>query len=140
MRNPLKILIILAAILILPVGGIFLVSQNLNNKPSPEVIQLKSTIVVESFDANSSFSIVQSSPQSVLELITKLAEENNTFSFTTKEYSFGKFITVINDIEAKDTEFWGLYINSEMAQLGISEQMVNPGDAIKFVLTEISFN
>ena len=115
-------------------------SQNLNNKPIAEVTQLKSTIVIESLDTNLNFSIFQSSTQNVLDVITKLAEEYNTFSFETKEYSFGKLITTISGVEAKDTEFWALYINSEMAQLGISEQTVNPGDTIKFILTQINLN
>lgn len=146
MKNSIRNLLLIAALFIVVVtGAIFIVSKN--NKPENAVYGIEENIVsnninlyIKTEEQEDKFEIeVVENSYTVLNLLKMLSEQNGEFVFETKEYNFGPFITSINNITADDNSFWGLYINNKMAELGIAEQVVNPGDTVKFELTAINY-
>lgn len=55
-----------------------------------------------------------------------------------QESAYGEFVTGINGVEAdSSTNFWGFYVNGEMATVGAGEYVAEEGDQIEWQLTEL---
>lgn len=57
------------------------------------------------------------------------------------EYEIGIFIDAIGGIwnDKKEKKYWMYYINGEKAKLGVSKQVVKPGDKIEFKFEKVSW-
>jgi len=74
--------------------------------------------------------------QSLLSIMQKLKETDNSFNYLTEDASFGSFIKSINNIEANSSnEFWNIKINGSDSTVGISDIYPNNNDSISFNLT-----
>jgi hypothetical protein len=73
-------------------------------------------------------------PKSTVEGAMKLAAaQNPAFTFTEKSFpSLGEFIESINGKTNANGYYWFLYINGKSSNTGISETIVQPGDAIQW--------
>jgi|GEM_PF-3288267 hypothetical protein len=69
--------------------------------------------------------------------VMSVMKENNLIVFQEKSFSgIGSYIYSINDIEEnkKEGKYWIYYVNDEMANVGISNYVLNPGDEIEWRL------
>jgi hypothetical protein len=73
-------------------------------------------------------------PKSTVEDAMKLAAaQNPTFTFTEKSFpSLGEFIELINGKTNANGYYWFLYINGKSSDTGISQTILQPGDAIQW--------
>lgn len=70
--------------------------------------------------------------------VTALATLRSLTEVTTETSDFGEFVTGINGVEADPVvEFWGFYVNEEMAAVGASDYVAMEGDVIEWRLEAI---
>ncbi len=78
--------------------------------------------------------------ENAFDIMKKLVDEDNDFTFGYDENDYGIFITSINnyhpDIESK---FWSFLVNGEMSMVGVKDYAVNDGDELLFKIEEVSF-
>ncbi len=56
-----------------------------------------------------------------------------------EESSFGEFVTGIGEVDADGSQnFWGFYVNGEMAAVGAGDYTAAEGDEIEWRLTELN--
>jgi LPXTG-motif cell wall-anchored protein len=67
--------------------------------------------------------------KTALDILIETAGESNV---EITESAYGKMITSIKGLKAKDTYFWGFYINGISSQIGADSYFVQPGDQINF--------
>ncbi len=69
---------------------------------------------------------------SVYDFMKKLMEEKEV-TFTEKNYSgIGKFIISLNGVSGDKDHAWIYYVNGNEASLGVSTQIINPGDVVSW--------
>jgi len=51
---------------------------------------------------------------------------------TVKSYDFGDFVTSINGITPDSNQFWSMYVNGEMSQVGAADYETKSTDTIKW--------
>lgn len=69
---------------------------------------------------------------------TALATLKNLAHVHVEESAYGEFVTGINEVDAESSKnFWGFYVNGEMATVGAGEYVAEEGDEIEWQLTEL---
>lgn len=77
-------------------------------------------------------------PISIYDFMKKLQSENK-ITFSGKYYSgMGEFVEEINGIKNSDGNYWIYYVNSQKANIGISNYKVNSGDIVSWKYEKIS--
>jgi hypothetical protein len=78
--------------------------------------------------------------ESAFEVMKRVEEENEVFTFAYEESDFGVFVTSVNNYHP-DTEskFWSFLINGEMSMVGVSDYEVLEGDELGFKVEEVVF-
>jgi len=84
------------------------------------------------------YCVLHEEDKNAFDVLKKLADEDEDFSFDYDESEFGVFINSLNnyhpDIESR---FWAFYVNGEMSIVGVSDYMVNKGDELGFRVEEV---
>lgn len=114
--------------------------SNTDNKGSDNSVVYSQENLIINVNAQSQnkgiYMVDFSKGQSLLNIMQKLKETDNSFSYVTEEASFGSFIKSINNIVADTTkEFWNIKINGSDSTVGISDIYPNNNDSISFNLT-----
>lgn len=90
-----------------------------------------------------SYQLEATTTSTVLEVMQLAsADSRSPFLFETKTFTgIGEFVESINDLKnnSQTGEYWIYYINGESAQLGISQQIVKPGDVITWKYEKSTF-
>lgn len=127
----------LAIVIILLFGVLFFGISNSNN--STNSTDSNTTISQESsqniyFSENGTVVNYEGvSGQTALDTLKRLT------AVRTQQSDFGEFVTGIGDIDANPAvNFWGFYVNGEMAVVGAGEYAAMDGDEIKWQLTELN--
>jgi len=70
--------------------------------------------------------------------ISALVTLKSLATVTTDMSDFGEFVTSINGVSADgSTEFWGFYVNGEMAKVGAGSYIAKAGDAIEWRIEKV---
>lgn len=56
------------------------------------------------------------------------------YSVETQDSYYGAYVVAINGKKAEGSQFWGFYVNGEMAQKGAADYITNGGEQIKWQL------
>lgn len=129
-----KNFLVLAALLLLAVGGGYALSFNQGEvKGTPQVVQQEVRVTLKiTADATQSYEIKVQDGASALDLLQKASSENG-FTVIVEESSYGKFISAIGDKKGgTDNKYWMFYVNGEQAQVGAADYKVRNGDLIEF--------
>lgn len=86
------------------------------------------------------FQIPYSTGDSVFSAIESYAMENESFNFGYEEFSFDKFITKLDGIEASDSQTWEFYVNDMASSLSTTQHTIQAGDVIRFNLVDLPIN
>ncbi|MFW5702356.1 MAG: DUF4430 domain-containing protein [Candidatus Dojkabacteria bacterium] len=135
--------VVLVIALVAAVAG-FIVGQQAEGDTSEkdsvqEQQQDTFTLVVEAEGQKDRYEIKTREGETLLLAMSRYAEENDQFSYKTETFSFGEFITVINEIDGSEESgnYWAISLDSEPAQVGVSELVPETGQEISFVLTSL---
>ncbi len=106
------------------------------NTPAPQDKSSKTEEVALSFnfgnDEVKNFTLQINGEESVYDLLTKLANQNQ-IKLETQESSLGILIQAIDGVKnGQDNKYWIYYINGQMANVGVKDQKVSPHDQIEF--------
>lgn len=76
--------------------------------------------------------------ESAFDVLKRLDSENENFTFGYKEFSFGPFVTSINNYEPDySKQFWSFELNGKQSEVGIGDYKVKKRDTLTFKLTNI---
>lgn len=66
--------------------------------------------------------------------VTEKASQQYDFQLGVKEYSFGKLVESIDGVSADQSanQYWTLYINGQMSNVGASDYKVKSGDTVSW--------
>lgn len=120
----------LFAVLLLLLGLILAVEPVLaENLDSKETITINGNakLGIENLLPATEFQI--EGKKTALDILIETVGESNV---EIMESAYGKMITSIKGLKAKDTYFWGFYINGISSQIGADSYLVQPGDQINF--------
>lgn len=100
-----------------------------------EMIQAQLTVDDSSFEAE------VPAGSSALDLMRALDDTNDDFTFTGSDSEYGFFVKSINGREndADASSYWTLYTNGEMAQVGVSDYLIQNGDELSWKYEKVSF-
>lgn len=71
--------------------------------------------------------------QTVFEVMKKIEEENQDFSFKYTEHKgMGSFVTTINGLEGVPGKYWIYYVNGDKPSVGVSRFVLKDSDIIKW--------
>jgi hypothetical protein len=86
------------------------------------------------------YCVIYEEGKNAFDVMKKLSEENENFSFDYEESDFGVFITSINNYHPDVADrFWAFVVNGEMSMVGVSEYEVIAGDNLGFKVEEVEF-
>lgn len=86
------------------------------------------------------YCVVLEEGKSAFDVMKKLEEEDEKFSFSYDESEFGVFITSINNYHPDVADkFWAFLVNGEMSMVGAGDYQVNDGDELGFQVEEVTF-
>ena len=89
--------------------------------------------VLETDETESVYNLQGEENTSVYNVLTLLDIQDDSFSMTTQEESFGVFITQMNSLQPDpSSEFITFLVNGEPATVGISDYKLMDGDVITF--------
>jgi LPXTG-motif cell wall-anchored protein len=120
----------LFAVLLLLIGLIVTVnSVSAENLVSKETITINGNVKlgIENLLPATEFQLA--GKKTALDILIETVGESNV---EIAESAYGKMITSIKGLKAKDTYFWGFYINGISSQIGADSYVVQPGDQINF--------
>lgn len=60
-----------------------------------------------------------------------------THQVETQTSSFGEFVVSINGVTPNDSQFWGFYVNDQLADVGAGSYITKTGDVITWKLDAI---
>ncbi len=114
----------------------FSYKEDLSGSENPSAINLK----IE-FDAKTySYDLKVNEGENLFDVMNRLAETSEYFSFEYDAYDFGVMITGINNfIPDPNISFWKLIVNGEDAQTGVKDIKVKNGDSFEFKTEVIKF-
>lgn len=112
-------------------------SHQINEATTESTAQIHAELVVE----DTSFVLTLESEKSVLDAMKILQEEQDDFSFTGSDSEFGFFVETINNVknDQSTNSYWSLYINGEMAMVGVSDAIIQEGDIITWKYEQFDF-
>lgn len=117
-----KLILTLAALLVIGGGtGVIIANQN-DPQPTTTVQEVK----------KSEFSYQGVEGKDALTLL----KESHTV-VTTNYEGVGEMVAVIDGVKPNENQFWGFYVNGEMAQVGASSYITKDADKIVWKLVEI---
>lgn len=117
-----SILLTLAALLTIGGGSAYLI----NNQPDPE----PKTSVQQQVDKEISYQGVEG--KTALELL------KSNYKVETEDYpGVGEMVKTIDGKTPTDKQFWGFYVNGEMAQVGADTYVTEPSDKITWKIENI---
>ena len=129
-------------------GAVFLVGQgdtffNQSLNSHKEEVSANVTLVLEfsETDIREIQNLIITKEQTVLDLLSKVAVENN-LEFKTKDFGeLGLLVSQIGDkINGQDNNYWQFWINNEFSQIGASQYKLSGGERIEWKFTKDSFN
>lgn len=128
--------IIVAAIAVILLGGgsaayAYLNANDDSNKQ--ETQQEVSSVKVTSKDSGKTVAYEGQDGKTALELL------KNGADVKTQTFDYGEMVSSINGVTANESQFWGFYVNGEMAPVGAGEYKTKNGEEIKWQLEEIDF-
>jgi hypothetical protein len=91
------------------------VATNELNQPAPET-----SIIYQGEDGRNALELLRANHQ-----------------VTVKSYDFGDFVTSINGITPASNQFWSMYINDQMSQVGASEYETKSSDIIRWQIDSV---
>lgn len=128
--------LIIAALAVILVGGggaayAYLNANEENNKQ--ETQQEVSSVKIASKDSGKVVTYEGQNGKTAMELLKSGADVK------TETFDYGEMVSSINGVTANDSQFWGFYVDGEMAPVGASEYTTKNGEEIKWLLEEIDF-
>ena len=76
--------------------------------------------------------------ENAYEMLVRIDAENDGLSFVFEEFSFGKFLKTVNNIEADaERQYWMFKVNDGESSVGVEGYQLHDGDHLSLVLTEV---
>ena len=102
-----------------------------NGAVAGEKISAKATLAITNGTDKKTFDQDLSTQINALDFTKSIASQKG-ITLSIKSYSFGDMIEGIGDTKADGTNFWGLYVNDKMSDVGASDYIVKSGDTIEW--------
>lgn len=84
----------------------------------------------------STYSLSIDDSPTVLELLNRLAEENN-LNLVTKDYDFGILIEEIGEVKNNQENFWLYFVNGKLGEVSADKYELKKGDRIEWKYEKI---
>ena len=131
------------ALILLVVGGAWYFGpfRSDNSKTNSDNVEVNAVDQVYLVIDNESIDLSANSGTSVLDLMNT-AQVESKLNFSGQEFEgLGFLVQEINGVKNSSDEntYWTLYVNGEMAQVGVSEQKISSGDIIEWKYEKIEF-
>ena len=108
----------------------------------PAALLLTSTVVLQFSEGDilEIQNLAITSKQTALDLLSKVAAENN-LNFQTKDYGeLGLMVTQIGDkVNGQDNKYWQYWVNGVLAEVGAEKYQLLGGERIEWKFAESSF-
>ena len=105
-----------------------------------DCVDFKEEVVVEENRNLKRYCIEFHQDENAYEMLKRLDDSREDFSFDFEESEFGIFITSINNYHPDiASEFWAFIINGQTSQVGVKDYKVNENDVLNFKIEEIIF-
>ena len=129
-------LIIVAVVLVIGGGAYYFVSVNNDNTASSaEQAQVEQSAPVSTITFNDNGTIVT---YDGVAGETALATLKSLTDVQVEDSAYGEFVISIGVVSADSSKnFWGFYVNGDMASVGAGDYVAKEGDQIEWQLTEL---
>ncbi|MFH1769506.1 MAG: DUF4430 domain-containing protein [Parcubacteria group bacterium] len=130
------ILVLAAVVLYIALDARSIAEDTSNGDVSMNGETLDATLHIDGISYDASMSL----GDTVIDLMTNVAENEDDFKFTGTEYEgMGFFVESINGISSTNDMYWIYYINDKSAQVGASQYELVDGDVIEWKFEESDF-
>ncbi|MBU1036780.1 DUF4430 domain-containing protein [Patescibacteria group bacterium] len=115
-------------------------NSTVENKEQQELSDITISIKFDENNIREIQNLIISQDQTVLDLLTKVAEEND-LAFKTQDYGdLGMLVTQIGDkVNGQNNKYWQYYINGEFAAVGADQYKLTGKERIEWQFSESEF-
>lgn len=141
-KKALSIIGSIVAVAVLGVAGWIIYNNDAGTSTAeqPEVLgeeeqNEKVSLVINFGDRKETYEASINEGDSALDVLRNAASENGFELAFQKFEGMGEFVSGIDGQVGGDDNFWGFYVNGEMAEVGAGVYEVKSGDLIEFIWT-----